>query len=191
MIKASNTTYLAIDPGTVQFAYCVVKNNKVVKATMLLNPIHKMTDNDLLFIKEINEILDIYKPKEVIIERFLIRRFLTPTVETVSYMIGIIRIICLNKKIEFKKITASTWKNALKKHFDLKEFYINNWKLYKLPPHPIDAMIINKFNINGLKFESRDVKWIKDNIPKCVKTFTKVKKCKVVSKSKVKIKKKT
>ncbi len=169
-IQLKKHTVLSIDPGSVNFAYCVTTNGVVVFSAMLKNPINTYTDqnNTIRFIEEFNTILKQHKPNVVVIERFLIRRFLTKLAEFVGIMVGIINKTCVDNKIEYHAITASTWKLSIKKVVDLKQLYKDGKKQYKLPPHQIDSCMIGRYLLSGRNYRPEDKQWILENLPRLV-----------------------
>lgn len=92
-------------------------------------------------------LLNRYAPDYFIAERFQPRGFGGNTIEVVNMMLGIM--MCSTYQ-DRKLVTASTWKNAANRVFDLKELYVWAKKEHKLEAHPLDSTLIGIYRLNQL-----------------------------------------
>ena len=70
----------------------------------------------------------------ILAERYMSRGRNGATIEYVNQMLGALEYA---SPYEVTQISASTWKNRLKRIFDLKQFYK---ECYRVEPHEIDAI---------------------------------------------------
>ncbi len=116
-------TILALDMGSKNLAYCVMRNKKIVHLNFFENTITNLIDPyynlDLRkFNSEFLKILKTFKPNAIIAERFQNRaRFRGNSSELLNIMIGLISQIAFSKRIYVYLATASTWKNQFNKQF--------------------------------------------------------------------------
>jgi hypothetical protein len=165
-----NKTFLSLDPGSANFAYCVIKENKVTRTGLLNYPIKEITSEDIVkFIDEITELFEEEKPDIIVAERFMIRRFLSPIVEKVGFSLGIIYSFCYKHDIKVNLITSSQWKLAIKNFINLDKLYKESKEKFKIPPHIIDAMCMGRYIMGFNSFKKEDVEWIEENLPRCCK----------------------
>ena len=159
-------TYLNFDPGTKNFAFCVVQGDVVVACGMLKNAIQKITNkNNKEFRWEIKRLLSVYDPDIVTSERFMIRGFLSYLVELVNQMIGSIDTLCDDQGRQHHQITAAQWKTAIKKHVNMKALYKEAYKLGKVPPHIVDCLCTICYIKNGKKYTRFDGDWLRGCLP--------------------------
>lgn len=158
-------TVLGHDPGTTNAGFAVVsfRQNPANKKSPWQFKIHTVgilqnTLSDLKanqeeqlrkYAEELTSLLVKYKAESVIAERFMIRSFRTATAEYVSFMLGYL--ICYLKektktKPDLTPIPAVTWKNAVKRIFDLDAFY----KDVHAYPHEIDSVLMCFYTTNCL-----------------------------------------
>lgn len=167
---------LAMDPGTKNFAFAWVKDANVCAAGILSQAIQsikldRLGSSSSNFMEEIERLIDQTKPDIIVIERFMVRAFGTKLIELISFMLGVIAIICKERGIALRLITPAQWKTAAKKTIDLKKLYAEGRK-YNLPPHPLDAMCMARYVMSNFTFNTHDFVWLNDNTFNCTKTIT-------------------
>jgi hypothetical protein len=148
---------LSLDPGTANFAVNAMKlegarslhSIKPYLSVMLKNPLNdlkKGSDRMEAFKSEIREIVVETNPDVIVIERFQSRGLRGNTGEMVSMMTGM---VCgmiddfqleLGKKVVLHTPTASTWKNAFNRVYDLKTLYTHLEKARYI--HRLDALLM-------------------------------------------------
>ena len=147
--------FLGCDPGLINFAgtlvafkgneYRVLRNVMIVKTiTDLKQNLEKSRDK---FLKEIAKV-GIYKEKKRVLSRLVIERFQArgfaggaSISEAVSLMLGVL--LTAGVASHFHTVTAASWKNAVNRVFDLKEFYKKAWaKPLRIEPHRIDSVLM-------------------------------------------------
>jgi len=140
-------TILGADPGKNNFGYSIVKvkfeppfRYQIAKTGLVKNVVYDLTKGvraqSKAFRKEVGSILKEYEVDVLIAERYQNRgRMMGNTIELVNYMLGVMDSL---RTQDFVLITASQWKNAFNRHYDLKEFY----KEIPMIPHRIDAALI-------------------------------------------------
>ena len=148
--KVHDHRILASDPGTRNYGIgCVgVRGDKidVVSSSLLTNPITILTAGHLaqrdLFVAEIRRWHKMYAPNASIAERFQTRGNGGPTIELVSTMNALTMAI---KRMPFKYVVASQWKNAFNKRFNdcLKDMYAE----CLTTPHQLDAILIGCYGL--------------------------------------------
>lgn len=161
-LTIKNKRILAFDPGSVNMGISIVELNKIptvrANATMM-HPIHDIKQfmkEKRLFVNEVSQWIEYYKPTAIIAERFQSRGLRGATVECVSMMLGILS--TFNLPCCF--ITASTWKNNYQRRFN-----VNLREIYKTlynTPHQLDASLIGCFGIETAMKQKYDFKL--DNI---------------------------
>lgn len=159
-------TYLNFDPGSKNFAWCVVCGDVVVGCGMLKHPVTKITStSNKNFRWEIKRLLSVYDPDIVTSERFMIRGFLSYLVELVNQMIGSVDTLCDEQNRQHHQITAAQWKTAIKKYVNTKALYKEAHKLGKIPPHIVDCLCTICYIKNGKKYTRFDGDWIRGCLP--------------------------
>lgn len=93
------------------------------------------------YVKVLHGIFDQYQIREVHSERFQTRGVKSKSVETVSFMNGILAHVCALRRINFYSIIASTWKNHINKYLVLEDLYAFGKEL-GYSPHEIDSACI-------------------------------------------------
>lgn len=148
-------TILGHDPGITNAGFAVVSfrpdprghkfpcQYKIRQVGILENTLSDLKVNPRKQLVEYgNELLALvkkYKAKHLIAERFMIRSFRTATAEYVSWMLGSLDTrLEYETKINTTAIPAVTWKNAVKRIFDLDAFYKSTHAF----PHEIDSVLL-------------------------------------------------
>ena len=144
----SKKRILAFDPGSVNMGVSLVelKGNKpvVLFNATLMHPLHSIVnfkEERVAFLNEVQQWIDLYKPKAIVAERFQSRGLKGATVECVSMMLGMLSMLDL--PVLF--ITASTWKNKYQRKFNcnLRDVY----KTILTTPHQLDASLIGCYGL--------------------------------------------
>lgn len=162
---------LACDPGTRNFGIaCIgVKGSRVdvITSALLTNPITVLTSGHAAqrsaYVAELRRWFSLYKPDACIAERFQTRGNGGPTIELVSTMNALLAVI---KRMPFKYVVASQWKNAFNRRFDdqLKGMYDD----CLTTPHQLDAALIGVY---GLEMAlNRQLKYSPSSIIEMVET---------------------
>lgn len=127
---------------------------KFVACWQFKNTITELVDNKGVplhvrirrFKKEFISYLDKWNPRRVLAERFMPRGIRGTLIEVVNIMIGVMAAICVRRKINFRVLTASTWKNSLNKRFrrTKNDNPLNRlYKAFKIKQrHFVDALLI-------------------------------------------------
>lgn len=154
-------TILAIDPGKVNMAFCLVrqtgKKYRILKLGMVKHTIQDLKGLNLKsvvlkFHKEIDVLIKKYNVTELTMERFVSRGLMGSLSEFICIMQGI---LAIHPRIKvFNLVTAATWKNSFNKSFDLKEFYKMAHKL-KILPHEVDATMIGLYYLDKTRYFER------------------------------------
>jgi Holliday junction resolvasome RuvABC endonuclease subunit len=164
---------LAFDPGVQNFGCCHIKKDRVVEAFVLDNTLEYVRkdsfDDDISFFKsEFENVEEKRKPRHIVIERFVPRRFSTGSAESINIAIGLMLAACEKRKIPVTLVMSSTWKNALKKKkLDLEMLYKEAktaLHLKKVMPHTVDAAMLGKYVVNGHKHDALTVAWLRKNM---------------------------
>lgn len=116
---------LTLDPGKTSFAWCVVVGNTLQDTGMIthtitnIDTLHAVVQRDR-FIAELTEIFDDYAPDIVVIERFQQRPGMGggAPAEYINVMIGVVLEFCCARGVNFRGVTASTWKNHMRLAYD-------------------------------------------------------------------------
>lgn len=155
---------LGLDPGERNFGYAVVSHKplRILEVGQIDDTIrnltHKpqrppksrrkkeenappLTDAMTAFNKVLRGIFSDYTPDGVYSERFQARGTKSRSIETVSFMNGIIAFRCRLSKIYFSTFIAGTWKNAFNRHVSLDTMYEVGKKM-GFSPHEVDAICI-------------------------------------------------
>lgn len=161
---------LGMDPGTVNNAFCkaVFDGKKKVMTSLELgfiqNPfrnlkegpddvgktlVPQMEQGGIMFINELRVLMGGFKPHYIITERFQSRPGAgTKTSELVNMMHGMVFILAQQGGVAVRYPLASSWKNWCKTSFELEELYKWAHKTYKLPPHPVDALMMVAYELH-------------------------------------------
>lgn len=155
---------IGIDMGSTNMMLGYLNTDmKFVACWQFKNTITELVDNKGVplhvrirrFKKEFISYLDKWKPRRVMAERFMPRGIRGTLIEVVNIMIGVMAAICVRRKINFRVLTASTWKNSLNKRFrrTKNDNPLNRlYKAFKIKQrHYIDAMLIAHYR-NDPKF---------------------------------------
>lgn len=152
-------TLVGLDPGKNNFGFSVVKvkfeppfRYKVVTTGLVENVVYDLTKGIRFqsrpFKKEVSSLLRSNGADVLIAERYQNRgRMMGNTIELVNYMLGVMDSLRVQ---DYVVITASQWKNAFNRHYDLKEFY----KEIPLVPHRVDATLIALYGAHQYLDES-------------------------------------
>jgi len=160
---------MCLDPGKDNFAYALVFNKGLIKTGMLNNTINSFSEKDhtekvLKFQKEILSIINKFKIKDIVAERYLVRAGqskMGASCEFISYMLGFISKICREKNIDLHLVTPSVWKQFCIKTFNEKPktpltetfgFFglSKNFSNVPIKEHQFDAMGISLYWYNHL-----------------------------------------
>lgn len=159
---------LGLDPGTANFGVFggiihgvkTVHGVEPVLSKMFVNTVRSLTNQvneaTQAFLSEFEEVLAIVQPDVVVIERFQTRGLMGPTVELVSFMLGLVGAACqryaeqIGKHIIVRPVVAGQWKNALNRKANLEDMYeaLGTSKLH----HRLDAMLMSLY-----AFPNKDV----------------------------------
>lgn len=152
--SVSAVRVLALDPGTTNFGWSVLKIDRRSKPTvlahgMLVNTIKTLTGNLRepieLFRMELLDIVQQYEVDFLAAERFMSRRLGGTLIELVGFMLGIaMGVVGSTKSFHkdgIKLITAAQWKNEWNKVSDLEAFY----KTVDIPVHEVDSIGIGLY----------------------------------------------
>jgi Holliday junction resolvasome RuvABC endonuclease subunit len=145
---------LALDPGVNNFAWSVIKNDRVYRCGFVQDPVKDLTGDSLMaelkiYRKEMLALIKKYKPQALIAERFMVRgRWLGATCEKINIMLGVLADICVAKKIDLYLITSALWKNSFNRAYGaatLNNLYKTAKKDLKMPAHIIDSTLIGYY----------------------------------------------
>lgn len=171
-------TLLALDPGTGNFGYAVLKGSLSagsppsglrVEAFGRIHStireikvgLHRQVE---LYWATIEKLVEDHKITHVVGERYQSRRMGGTTIECVNIMIGVVLTMCHLKSLPCKFIPASQWKNEMKRQgVDLEALYAD-LKPSGVTPHAIDAASIAEYGayrLVGLKPFSETVNYEK------------------------------
>lgn len=152
-LENRNKRVLALDPGTNNFAWSVVRKNKVLACGFVEKTVSDLTDKQFeaqlkAFIKEIRKLIRDYKPDMVAAERYMVRgRWFGASCEKINIMLGALGLICLSKGIKVQIISSALWKNRTQR--DQYKDYLKDtyaaFKKLKIPPHVVDASYIGAY----------------------------------------------
>lgn len=139
------------DPGRTNYAVCMIDARVIrgsVRAKILHSGFIKNTPNfkDLhasiyLYLKDVENVyMSTALPEVVVVERFQGRGIKSSLLETVNLGLGAMVSDSLSKMATTKIITptASSWKNALNRQVDLKQWY----RRIRCTPHELDSCMI-------------------------------------------------
>lgn len=154
---------LSGDPGKVNFALSVIdmadRRLDILGTRMLGSPVRTLKvdtrEQVSLFLAELDELWETYGPFDgCCFERFQTRGLCGDTIESISLMLGVLSMWCLEKEVPIRLITASQWKNQLNRVVNLKELY----KEHKLTSkkslkaiHEFDALLIGLYMVGLLE----------------------------------------
>ena len=164
---------LSIDPGTSNFFAAVLQDGRLRGTYQVRSPVKeikaKTQDRTVTeFCAEMSDLLRVFQPKVIIIERFMARRFSAKIIELVGFMIGILTSMAHGKGIPIIIVPSSKWKTALSRDgaIDLQAVY-QRAEGRNHPPHAVDAALMGYFAMNRLKFDSSVKNWVTSNIQMC------------------------
>lgn len=149
-------TYLALDPGTVNFGLAVVTGDyrkkkesftySLLASSMVEHTLYEIKDSPKqqinLFLKQIRKACRDYHVDAIIAERYQNRGIRGKTIEAVNMMLGSL-LIC--NKLPVTLVTAAVWKNAANRQFSLNTWYAEVTK--PLTPHRLDAALIGLYGL--------------------------------------------
>jgi len=158
VLKDSTIRVLSFDPGIRNFGIsCVAtdrRNFRVVSNAVLMHPMDQMNQFEKqkkVFLEEVGNWVDLYKPQALIAERFMLRGAGTGMAmgELVPSMVALVSGYF---KLNTLTIPAAQWKvphqNRFK--FDLKETY----KEILVEPHQLDSSMIGFYGLErGLNLQ--------------------------------------
>jgi Holliday junction resolvasome RuvABC endonuclease subunit len=137
------------DLGLVNFGFSIIHysatKQKVLHRHLVVNRVtdfkERMLEQRQAFYLEIRKLLRKYKPKILVVERFMTRgRFGQAIGECLTFMLAVLAELCHRLKIEFKAVTSASWKNAFQRRTQKK--LDNLYKYLKpLPPHIVDSVL--------------------------------------------------
>lgn len=142
---------LSLDPGSTNMGIAVAgyedERPILVANAVMHNPIKGLTKDLVnkkhLFIAEVEQWVERYNVKTIIVERFQARGLMGTTVEEVSIMIGVL--LQHFDHLDVRLVIASTWKTQWNRNF--KEYSMKD--LYKICPatsHQVDAVLIGLYH---------------------------------------------
>jgi hypothetical protein len=161
---------IGIDPGPKNYALCVLEGGQCIGIEMVQKLIHTLGGKELdtiilRYSDYVREVLNAFRPRAVVIERFIVRGFGSNNIELVTYMVAVLKEVCRQAGIPCYLVSASQWKTTLKKQLDLKALYKQYWKKpYRIPPHKIDSLLIARYLYNDKKFTEHDERWIHETL---------------------------
>ena len=165
---------LSCDPGEANSAYAVLEHkngaalrllevgmvsprttirnmtsaSRVDKRDGLLIITPALDENLSNFLSAFDGLLRKHQPKRVVLERFMVRRLHTASIETVSFMNGALLALAQTQhKANVRAMPASEWKASFNKVEDLDEFYEEIEAKHGFQPHVVDAVSIGLFDI--------------------------------------------
>lgn len=142
---------LAMDPGSVNYGFSVVRAVDPRKPQLLINGMIRNTVKELKFgvrdqvagfVSEVSHIMDEYGVTGVVMERYMTRGIGGTTIESVNMMIGIVQALCSRRGCSFMLLPASQWKNEFNRHSSLESFYA---AASGCTPHQLDAVGIGLY----------------------------------------------
>lgn len=144
---AKPMTILALDPGVQNFGWAVLRTTgahkfEVVATGMLKNTLRSL-NVDLntqaeIFLGDLDNLLDIYEPTGIAVERFMSRGMKGTTIELVNVMIGmVLSKAAVKSRRKFIMIPASQWKNEINRNSSLDSLYA---AAPTCTPHQMDAV---------------------------------------------------
>jgi hypothetical protein len=137
-------------------AFCVIQNRKIIDCGFINDTVYDLKTEVLLpltkkFFEVIDNLIKTYRPKVIIAERFMVRSaMMGASAEKISFMLGIIGLLCLDYKIKFELITSALWKNRFNREQNklaLNTIYKEHKKI--MAPHLIDAAFIGYYIIDS------------------------------------------
>ncbi len=101
-------------------------------------------EKDIIFIEYFTKAIDQHRPLISSPELFMARSFRSNLGMPISYMIGLMRMICKEKKVVQTPLMPASWKLALKKNVcAVDDLYDKSYPVKKrIPNHAIDATLI-------------------------------------------------
>lgn len=154
---------------------------KFVACWQFKNTITELVDNKGVplhvrirrFKKEFISYLDKWNPRRVLAERFMPRGIRGTLIEVVNIMIGIMAAICVRRKINFRVLTASTWKNRVSARFKKEtdsvkpmEFIYKNFKVKQR--HYVDALLIAHFRNDPSFSKFKNIQYLVRQLKFCI-----------------------
>lgn len=143
------------DPGSKNYGFSLLKLNgikvSIIKNGLLNNPLSDLISDVQgdysAYLKEIKRLISGHQIEALCCERY-VTRIRGKTIECVNIMIGGLIYIAVSKRIPVKLYNSATWKNAVKKVFDLESFY----KMCEpLPDHICDSVFIGIYTLSKMK----------------------------------------
>jgi hypothetical protein len=174
---------LSCDPGSINFGFSVLTGRiqdgeisfKVVANGMCPCPLKRvkkskdLRDQQVQFQLWFENLIFKHNIDAVCAERFMARGLLGPLGEYIGIMLGMMGLILIQKnKKPLKIFPAATWKNAVRRNADDKEFLDKTYKIAKVPPHQLDASLMGVWTLyqgyNRTDFEGLDLVQIRDKL---------------------------
>lgn len=161
-------TTIGFDPGSKNFGVSATrmkwakKDNKLIDIEYIYTgklhyPIQSLKtevvqENLAKFLQEIRDLVNKYKPDEIVIERFQIRgkasAFLGTIIELVNVMIGSVLTIAYSKGLVVTLLLAVTWKSAVNRaKLDFKKHL---YPINRKNNHVIDAALMTLYTTDTL-----------------------------------------
>jgi Holliday junction resolvasome RuvABC endonuclease subunit len=169
---------LSADPGTANYGYCILSASivegtkptdlRILQFGKINTTIKSMVGRIKPVVEGYSSILEYimrkHEPVGFIAERFQTRGIGGPTIEIVSFMLGITAYKFIAEDKPVKLIIASQWKVAFnKKAGDLVAFY-EEVKSLGISPHEVDAFCIGVYGLclySGIKpFEGVEMEYL-------------------------------
>jgi hypothetical protein len=156
-MKVKMINVLACDPGSSNFGFAVLSGRlvgdqisfKIITNGMCPCPIKQVKNSSdlqnqqLAFQAWFEGLVADYDIDSVCAERFMARGLLGALGEYIGIMIGMMGLIlCTAGKRPLKIFPAATWKNAVRRNAQEKEFLDKTYKVAKVLPHQLDAVLI-------------------------------------------------
>lgn len=166
-MKSKTVTILALDPGTGNYGYSVLRGSLVrgvpprldiLKFGRLHHTVReiKMGLNAQVngYLTALSDLHDEYQFTHVIGERYQSRRMGGTTIESVNIMIGLTLGFCKAQQLPCKFIPASQWKNEMSRNGLSLEAMYEGVRPFRITPHAVDASSIGEYgayHLVGLK----------------------------------------
>jgi hypothetical protein len=168
---ANQVVYLGIDPGSKHYAIAGLdlRGNlqflRMINNTIWSTAAHN-ADLRLAYFLSMRGILDKLRPRELMVESFVVRGFGTNSIEMVGLMNGTLQAICRFQGIVENMVMPSSWKRDFEKHLGALDAMYKFAREVELPPHVVDAICLATYLREGKTFTRADAKLLRRNISK-------------------------
>jgi Holliday junction resolvasome RuvABC endonuclease subunit len=149
---------MGIDPGAKNYAVAGLDaRGRLVFARMLNNTVWSTAQANAelrtRFWTVMRNILGTLRPRQVIVESFVVRGFGVNGIELVGIMNGCVQAICKFYDVGEHMVMPSTWKRDFVKHVgrELRDVYELAREI-GVPPHVVDALCLATYLHNGKTF---------------------------------------